>query len=106
MLALLTLICEALVSVLLIAGGMWAMVYSPDQGVKQGMGVLVGGVAAYWFQRRAGDSATTTVATLANGKLSDLIQQQSTTNAKLAELTGGVAVANAASLSASSPAQR
>lgn len=83
---------EVLISLALVILMAGLLMYSPDQGVKLAASGVLTGVTVFWFQRRGSEASQTMVATLANGKLSDLISAQSATNSKLSELTGAARV--------------
>jgi len=67
---------EVLISVIALLGALAVLFYSSDQGVKLAASGLLTGVTVFWFQRRQAEQSNNSLATLANGKLTQLLNSQ------------------------------
>lgn len=73
---------EVLISVLALAGALAVLFFSTDQGVKLAASGLLSAVTVFWFQRRGSEQSNNNLATLANGKLSQLLNSQAQLQAR------------------------
>jgi hypothetical protein len=74
---------EVLISVIALVGSLVVLFFSTDQGVKLATSGLLTGVTVFWFQRRQTEQSNNSLvqsnnamATLANGKLTQLLDSQ------------------------------
>jgi len=67
---------EVLISVISLVGALMVLFYSSDQGVKLAASGILSAVTVFWFQRRQSEQSNNSLATLANGKLTQLLNSQ------------------------------
>jgi len=70
---------EVLISLLALSVGAFMVIYSSALGPQMVGSGLVSAVTVFWFQRRSSEQANNAVITLANGKLSSLMEAQQQT---------------------------
>jgi len=74
---------EVLVSLTALLGSMYLLVYGPDQSVKLVASGVISAVTVFWFQRRATEQASNQMAYLANGKLTEMLNNQSALTSRM-----------------------
>jgi hypothetical protein len=67
---------EVTVSIVALAGSMAVLFYSADEGVKLTASGVLSAIVVFWFSRRQAEQSNTALASIANGKLTELLDAQ------------------------------